>query len=167
MTCDGPRVIEFNVRFGDPEAQVVIPMIAGDLAPALVAAAEGELTGGLTFADVKHVGVVLASRGYPGSGPTGLPIAGLDVASALDDVLVFHSGTTSAPTDAGCGPVNGQNAAAGRTHRTLTAGGRVLTVVGRGPTFADARDRAYGAAETIAFDGMHFRRDIGRKALDA
>lgn len=167
MTCDGPRVIEFNVRFGDPEAQVVIPMIDGPLAPALMAAADGALTAGLSFSPVKHVGVVLASRGYPASGPAGLPISGLDEAAALDDVLVFHAGTSAAPMDAGCGPANGANAAFGRTHRILTAGGRVLTVVGRGPTFDAARARAYAAVDKIGFDGMHVRRDIGRKALDA
>jgi phosphoribosylamine--glycine ligase len=166
MTCDGPRVIEFNVRFGDPEAQVVIPMIDGSLAPALRAAADGGLTGGLSFSSVKHVGVVLASQGYPAAGPTGLPISGLAEASALDDVLVFHAGTSAAPVDAGCGPANGANAAFGRTHRILTAGGRVLTVVGRGPTFEAARARAYAAVDKIAFHGMHLRRDIGRKALD-
>jgi phosphoribosylamine--glycine ligase len=167
MTCDGPRVIEFNVRFGDPEAQVVIPMIDGSLAPALRAAADGGLTGGLSFSAVKHVGVVLASQGYPAAGPTGLPISGLAEASALEDVLVFHAGTSAAPVDAGCGPANGANAAFGRTHRILTAGGRVLTVVGRGPTFGAARARAYAAVDKIAFNGMHLRRDIGRKALDA
>jgi phosphoribosylamine--glycine ligase len=167
MTCDGPRVIEFNVRFGDPEAQVVIPMIDGSLAPALRAAADGGLTGGLSFSAVKHVGVVLASQGYPAAGPTGLPISGLAEASALEDVLVFHAGTSAAPVDAGCGPANGANAAFGRTHRILTAGGRVLTVVGRGPTFEAARARAYAAVDKIAFNGMHLRRDIGRKALDA
>ncbi len=167
MTCAGPRVIEFNVRFGDPEAQVVIPMIDGSLAPALMAAADGALTEGVSFSGVKHVGVVLASQGYPASGPTGLPISGLTEAAALDDVLVFHSGTSAAPMDAGCGPVNGANAAFGRTHRILTAGGRVLTVVGRGPTYEAARTRAYAAVDKIGFNGMHVRRDIGRKALDA
>jgi phosphoribosylamine--glycine ligase len=167
MTCDGPRVIEFNVRFGDPEAQVVIPMIDGPLAPALMAAADGALAGGLSFSPVKHVGVVLASQGYPASGPTGLPVSGLDEAAALEDVLVFHAGTSAAPVEAGCGPANGANAAFGRTHRILTAGGRVLTVVGRGPTFEAARARAYTAVDKIAFDGMHLRRDIGRKAIDA
>ena len=167
MTCAGPRVIEFNVRFGDPEAQVVIPMIDGDLAPSLSAAADGALTTAPAFSAVKHVGVVLASSGYPASGPTGLPISGLDAAATLDDVLVFHAGTTAAPVDAGCGPANGAAAAFGRTHRVLTAGGRVLTVVGRGDTFEAARDRAYAAVDRIAFDGMHYRRDIGRKALTA
>jgi phosphoribosylamine--glycine ligase len=167
MTCDGPRVIEFNVRFGDPEAQVVIPMIDGPLAPSLAAAADGALTGAPSFSTVKHVGVVLASHGYPAAGPTGLPVSGLDEAAALEDVLVFHAGTSAAPVDAGCGPANGVNAAFGRTHRILTAGGRVLTVVGRGPTFEAARARAYAGVDKITFDGMHLRRDIARKAHDA
>jgi phosphoribosylamine--glycine ligase len=166
LTCDGPRVIEFNVRFGDPEAQVVIPMVEGDLAPWLAAAADGALAGAPAFSSSKYVGVVLASAGYPASGPTGLPIAGLEEAAGLDNVLVFHAGTAAAPVEHGCGPANGAAAAFGRSHRVLTAGGRVLTVVGRGATFEAARDRAYAAVDKIAFDGMHYRRDIGRKALD-
>ena len=148
LTCDGPKVIEFNVRFGDPEAQVVIPMIASDLAPRLAAAAEGALDGApIAFRPERHVGVVLASKGYPGAGPSGLPIHGLDDAARLDDVLVFHAGTARRGDD------------------VVTAGGRVLTVVGRGRTFEDAIDRAYAGVSKISFEGMHYRRDIGRKAL--
>lgn len=165
MTCDGPRVIEFNVRFGDPEAQVVIPMIDGDLAPCLAAAADGDLRSAPRFGTMKHVGVVLASRGYPGPGPTGLPIRGLDEAAGMDDVLVFHAGTTSAPVTAGCGRADAAAAGFGRSQQVLTAGGRVLTVVGRGQTYQAAIDRAYGAVSRISFDGMHYRRDIGRKAI--
>lgn len=149
LTCSGPRVIEFNVRFGDPEAQVVIPMIDDDLAPHLAAAADGGLETAPRFGSMKHVGVVLASKGYPGSVPAGLPIRGIDEASRLEDVLVFHAGTTTTGPDR---PV-------------LTAGGRVLTVVGRGASYQSAIDRAYAAAGCISFDGMHYRRDIGRKAL--
>jgi phosphoribosylamine--glycine ligase len=149
LTCDGPKVIEFNVRFGDPEAQVVIPMIADDLAPRLAAAADGALDRTpLAFRPEPHVGVVLASQGYPASGPLGLPIAGLDAAAVLEDVMVFHAGT------------------ARRDSGIVTAGGRVLTVVGRGPTFADAIARAYAGVSKISFAGMHYRTDIGRKALD-
>jgi phosphoribosylamine--glycine ligase len=148
LTCDGPKVIEFNVRFGDPEAQVVIPMIAGDLAPRLAAAADGALDPApLAFRTDTHVGVVLASRGYPASGPTGAPIAGLPAAARLDDVLVFHAGT------------------AYRGGAIVSAGGRVLTVVGRGPKYEDAIERAYAGVSKIRFDGMHYRRDIGAKAL--
>ncbi|HVL66650.1 MAG TPA: phosphoribosylamine--glycine ligase [Vicinamibacterales bacterium] len=166
LTCDGPKVIEFNVRFGDPEAQVVIPMIADDLAPYLAAAADGSLDpSGPRFSPLKHVGIVLASEGYPGTTSTGLPIHGLDEAAALENVLVFHSGTTTAPAAQGCGTAAGVAAAYARTHRVLTAGGRVLTVVGRGDTYERATGRAYDAVRRISFDGMHYRRDIGRKAF--
>jgi phosphoribosylamine--glycine ligase len=165
LTRDGPRVIEFNVRFGDPEAQVVIPMIDEELAPYLVAAADGALVSGPRFRLSPHVGVVLASHGYPGTTRTGDPIAGLDDAGIIDDVLVFHSGTTCLPTVSGCGRADARAAGAGRVQKVLTAGGRVLTVVGRGDTYQAAIDRAYAAVARISFDGMQYRRDIGRKAL--
>jgi phosphoribosylamine--glycine ligase len=165
MTCDGPRVIEFNVRFGDPEAQVVVPMIDDELAPYLAAAADGTLTAAPRFGSMKHVGVVLASKGYPASGPTGVPISGLDAAGRLEDVLVFHAATTAAPVTTGCGPADAAASGSGRAHQTFTAGGRVLTVVGRGPTYETAIGRAYEGVARISFDGMHYRRDIGRKAL--
>ncbi len=150
LTCDGPRVIEFNVRFGDPEAQVVIPTIVGDLAPRLAAAADGALEAApVPFGRAPHVGVVLAAAGYPGPVTGGAAIRGLDEASALDDVLVFHAGTARAG-DA-----------------VITAGGRVLTVVGRGATFEDAIATAYAGVARISFEGMQYRRDIGRKALPA
>jgi phosphoribosylamine--glycine ligase len=148
LTCDGPKVIEFNVRFGDPEAQVVIPSIASDIAPRLAAAADGSLDATpVTFHDDRYVGVVVASKGYPASGPTGIPIAGLDDAARLENVLVFHAGTVR------------------RNGEVATAGGRVLTVVGRGPRYEDAIARAYDGVSRISFDGMHYRSDIGRKAL--
>jgi phosphoribosylamine--glycine ligase len=150
LTCDGPRVIEFNVRFGDPEAQVIIPLIDGDLAPHLAAAAAGQLAPApVPVRSSKNVGVVIASRGYPASGQAGLPISGIENASRVEDVLVFHSGTR---TDM-------QSAA------TVTAGGRVLTVVGTGSTYEDAIDRAYHGVSMIRFDGMQYRKDIGRKAI--
>ena len=150
LTCDGPKVIEFNVRFGDPEAQVVLPAIDGALAPHLVAAAAGRLDATpISFSRDKLVGVVLASRGYPGSGPMGLPIDGLDAAAALEHVTVFHSGTAE------------------RDGRVVTAGGRVLTVVGRGDTFDAAIARAYEGVARIEFEGMQYRRDIGAKARGA
>ena len=152
LTCDGPKVIEFNVRFGDPEAQVVLPLIDDDLTPHLLAAAEGRLLERpLRFSSARHVGVVLASAGYPAATTSGRPITGLDVAAGLDDVLVFHSGTRgSVDVDLGS---------------PVTAGGRVLTVVGMGETFEAAIDRAYSGVSKIKFDGMQYRRDIGRKAL--
>jgi phosphoribosylamine--glycine ligase len=164
LTCSGPRVIEFNVRFGDPEAQVVIPAIDGDLAPFLAAAAEGALGPPPRFSTAKHVGVVVASPGYPATPAIGAPISGLDRAAALDDVLVFHSGTAAAPRTA-AGGRDDLAAASSQPSQILTAGGRVLTVVGRGATFETAIARAYDAVSRISFDGMHYRRDIGRKAL--
>ena len=149
LTCDGPKVIEFNVRFGDPEAQVVLPMIADDLGPYLAAAADGKLQGPPpAFKAERHVGVVMASQGYPGASPTGLPISGLEAAEALEDVLVFHAGTR----------FDG--------NRIVTAGGRVLTVVGRGPSYGVAVGRAYDGVGAIAFEGMHYRRDIGRRVIE-
>jgi phosphoribosylamine--glycine ligase len=149
LTCSGPKVIEFNVRFGDPEAQVVIPMIAEDLAPRLAAAADGALDDRpLAFRPEPHVGVVLASQGYPAAGPVGMPVTGLDAAARLADAFVFHAGT------------------ARQGNAIVTAGGRVLTVVGRGPSFADAIVRAYEGVSKIGFEGMHYRTDIGRKALE-
>ena len=152
LTCEGPKVIEFNVRFGDPEAQVILPLIEDDLAPHLAAAADGRLLDRpLRFGSSRHVGVVLASRGYPGTTSAGETIDGLEDAAALEGVLVFHSGTR------GSGGV--------ATGAPQTAGGRVLTVVGRGPTYEAAIQCAYEGVSKITFDGMQYRRDIGRKAL--
>ncbi len=148
LTESGPRVIEFNVRLGDPEAQVVLPMLRGELAPVLAAAAGGYL-GHSQLAQTRdpHVGVVLASGGYPGAYDTGLPIAGLAAAAALDDVLIFHAGT------------------AVRDDAIVTTGGRVLTVVGRGADMTRAIERAYAAEARITFARKQVRTDIGRKAL--
>ena len=152
LTCEGPKVIEFNVRFGDPEAQVVFPMIDDDLAPHLAAAADGTLLDRpIRFSSRPHVGVVLASAGYPGTTTNGKEISGLADASAIEDVLVFHSGTRGSDGVALGSPE--------------TAGGRVLTIVGRGATYVDAIDRAYQGAARVSFEGMQYRRDIGRKAL--
>jgi phosphoribosylamine---glycine ligase len=153
LTCDGPKVIEFNVRFGDPEAQVVLPRIEGDLAALLAAAADGgldERARGATidFSTDVAVGVVLASANYPGAVTTGAPIRGIEKASAVSGVDVFHAGT------------------ARRDGQLVTSGGRVLTVVGRAATFADAIDRAYDGVSNISFDGMQYRRDIGQKAKE-
>ena len=151
LTQDGPKVIEFNVRFGDPEAQVILPMIAEPLTPILWAAA----TGVMRSARVKlrpeaHIAVVLAASGYPGKVRAGDRIEGLErVAEECPDVQVFHAGVRS----------DGDH--------LVTAGGRVLTVVARGATFAGAIERVYHAVERIHFNGMQYRRDIGRKALAA
>jgi phosphoribosylamine--glycine ligase len=149
LTPDGPKVIEFNVRFGDPEAQVVMPGLEGPLAKVFLAAANGELerAPALEVSRDRYVGVVLASRGYPASAESGRVIHGLERASALPGAHVFHAGTAA---------VDG---------KVVTAGGRVLTVVGRGTTYAEAMSTAYGAVDAISFDGMQCRRDIGRKAI--
>ena len=148
LTADGPQVIEFNARLGDPEAQVVLPMIDEPLLPLLAAAVTRQLRRtGCRIRHEPHVGVVLASGGYPGPYATGQAISGITDAEALDDVLVFQAGTAM------------------REGRLVTAGGRVLTVVGRGPDYRQAIARAYEGVAKIEFDGMQFRRDIGRKAL--
>jgi phosphoribosylamine---glycine ligase len=148
LTADGPKVIEFNVRFGDPEAQVVLPTLDEDLAWLLGEAATGALPSRpARFRREPHVGVVLAAGGYPEAPETGKAIDGLAAASDVPGAVVFHAGTAK------------------REGRLVTAGGRVLTVVGRSTTFKDAIDTAYAAASRIHFDGMQYRRDIGRKAL--
>jgi phosphoribosylamine--glycine ligase len=149
LTSDGPRVIEFNVRFGDPEAQVVLPLIEGSLTDLLRSAAAGGLTSDtVETAPAKSVGVVLASRGYPASAESGRPIHGLAEAAAIDGVTVFHAGTKAAGGE------------------VLTAGGRVLTVVATRPSFSEAIDLAYQAVDKVHFDGVQFRSDIGRRALE-
>jgi phosphoribosylamine--glycine ligase len=148
LTAEGPKVIEFNVRFGDPEAQVVLPMLDEDLSWLLGAAATGALPSrAARFRHEPHVGVVLAAGGYPDAVETGKTIRGVDAAAAVDGALVFHAGTSR------------------KDGQLVTSGGRVLTVVGRGPTYRDAIDVAYRAASHIQFDGRQLRRDIGRKAL--
>ena len=148
LTPDGPKVIEFNVRLGDPEAQVLLPLIEEPLLPLLVAGAAGRLNQtSVRLGCECFAGVVLASRGYPESSQSGQPISGIDNAEAIPGVAVYHAGTSR------------------RDGRIVTAGGRVLTVVGRGEDFAEAIRRAYAGVAQISFDGMQFRRDIGRKAL--
>ena len=146
LTPDGPKVIEFNVRFGDPEAQVVLPLFPVDLAPLLLAAAAGTLPAEpLPRPAGARVGVVLASGGYPGAMKTGYPIEGIAAAQALEGVTVFQAGT------------------ADRDGQVVSSGGRVLTVVGAGPDLRTARDCAYRAVSCISFTDMHFRRDIAAK----
>ncbi|MPZ86533.1 MAG: phosphoribosylamine--glycine ligase [Nitriliruptorales bacterium] len=147
LTPHGPQVLEFNARFGDPETQVVLPRLRSDLAALLAACAHREL-GGIRPPIWDHrpcVGVVLASGGYPGKYPTGLPITGLDEAAAMADVAVFHAGTRRDGED------------------IVTAGGRVLCVSALGDTIEDARARAYQAAACIHFDGVQYRRDIAAR----
>jgi phosphoribosylamine--glycine ligase len=146
LTTDGPKVIEFNVRFGDPEAQVILPLIDEPLLPLLMASARGSLQqAACRLSNRKVVGVVIASRGYPESSESGHPIAGIELAER-EGVRVLQAGTAM------------------RNGQLVTAGGRVLTVVSDGSNFSDAIARAYSGVAKIHFDGMQFRRDIGKKA---
>jgi phosphoribosylamine--glycine ligase len=143
MTADGPRVLEFNVRFGDPETQALLPRWEDDALEVLTAAAEGRLEEGpVRVNDGAAVAVVLAAAGYPGTPRAGDPIAGLEEAAAAG-ADVYHAGTAPGP---------------GGT--IVTAGGRVLAVSARGDGVADARERAYAAAELVTFEGRQMRRDI-------
>jgi phosphoribosylamine--glycine ligase len=147
MTQAGPKVLEFNVRLGDPETQPLMHRMASDFVPALMAAASGELAGvKLEWRSGPSVCVVLASGGYPGAYETGKAIRGIDAAEAAG-ATVFHAGT--------------RMGAAGLE----TAGGRVLGVTAAGQDLARAIDSAYQAARHIRFDGMHYRQDIGRRGL--
>jgi phosphoribosylamine--glycine ligase len=148
LTPEGPKLVEYNVRFGDPEAQVVLPRLTSDLAGLLAAAAAGQVHDAdpPTFDDGAAVTVVLATEGYPERPRTGDPIAGLDRAAAEPGVVVFHAGVAA---------VDGT---------LVTAGGRVLDVVGRGGTIAEARDRAYAAAAHLSWAGMYHRTDIAEEA---
>jgi phosphoribosylamine--glycine ligase len=148
LTPRGPRVLEFNVRFGDPEAQAVLPRIADDLLERLEEAANGALRQrALGVVREGAVTVVLASRGYPASSESGVPIVGLESAAA-DGALVFHAGTAL------------------RDGRVTTAGGRVLAVTALGATLAEARAAAYAAVDCITFDGRQRRTDIALAAAD-
>ncbi|HEY7915660.1 MAG TPA: phosphoribosylamine--glycine ligase [Acidimicrobiales bacterium] len=158
LTADGPKVLEFNVRFGDPETQVVLPRLQGDLAGLLAEAAAGSLVSVPRFADTAAVCVVLASAGYPESPRTGDPIAGLDRAAAVDGVTVFHAGTARAAAADPPGPTAGPT---GEPGAIVTAGGRVLGVTALGETIAAARDRAYRGVSAISWPGMQARSDIG------
>ena len=143
LTADGPKVLEFNARLGDPECQVLMPRLEEDLAVLFAEAAAGGLEAApLRWSDRAAVDVVLASPGYPEAPETGAPITGLEDVARLGDVLVFHAGT--------------RRTAEG----VVTAGGRVLNVVGLGGDRAEARRRAYEAVELVDFPGKRFRRDI-------
>jgi phosphoribosylamine--glycine ligase len=148
LTADGPRVLEFNVRFGDPETQAVLPRLRSDLLELCLAAAEPGGLGGVEadFAGDWAVTVVLASAGYPASSSRGDVIRGLEEAAEIAEVV--HAGTARADGE------------------IVTAGGRVLNVTGLGPTPADARERAYDAAHRIEFDGKQMRSDIAARAVE-
>jgi len=149
LTSEGPKVLEFNARFGDPETQVVLPILDADLAELLDCVAHGHLDECKPIGSRgAAVGVVLASGGYPRAYETGKVIHGLDEVARLDDVIVFHAGT-----------------ARNEEGEIVTAGGRVLTVVGIGPDLAVARERAYAAADLIHFDGLERREDIALREV--
>ena len=143
ITSDGPRVLEFNCRFGDPETQVLLPRMKPDLLPLLEATIDGKIDNySIEWDKRAAVAVVLASAGYPGTYETGKAISGLNEVAKLEDVQVFHAGTKIV------------------ADQVVTAGGRVLAVTALGSTIAAARDRAYAAASRIRFEGCHYRRDI-------
>lgn len=148
LTASGPKVIEFNARFGDPETQVYLPRLENDLVDLLIASATGTLDRiTLRWSSQACVCVVAASGGYPGPITKDKVIEGLDAAAALPDVKVFHAGTAM------------------KNGKIVTSGGRVLGITAWAPTLAEARDRAYAALGKIHFEGMHYRTDIGAKAL--
>ncbi len=148
LTADGPRVLEFNARFGDPETQVYLARLENDLVDLLNASVDGTLAAHeLRWRPQASVCVVLASGGYPGSYPKGRVIKGLDAAARLPDTKVFHAGTARAGDE------------------VVTSGGRVLGVTALGRDLPTARAAAYRAVDQIQFDGMQYRRDIGAKAL--
>jgi phosphoribosylamine--glycine ligase len=149
LTETGPRVVEFNVRFGDPEAEVVLPRLQTDLADLLSEAAAGHLRGEAKFAGDAAVCVVCAAPGYPGDPRRGELIGGIRDAGSVDGVSIFHAGTA----DDGSG--------------LRTAGGRVLAVTALAPTLAEARDRAYESVHQIEFAGMQYRTDIAKRAAAA
>ena len=149
LTNDGPKVLEFNARFGDPETQVILPRLKNDLVEVMLACAEGRLDEvELAWRDEWAVAVVLTSAGYPGSYEKGKVITGIEDAEAVEDVTVYHAGT-----------------AVREDGELVTSGGRVLAVTALGDTFEAARDLAYEACEKIDFEGKTLRRDIGLRAL--
>lgn len=149
LTNDGPKVLEFNARFGDPETQVILPRLKNDLVEVMLACAEGRLDEvELAWRDEWAVAVVLTSAGYPGSYEKGKVITGIEDAEAMEDVTVYHAGT-----------------AVREDGELVTSGGRVLAVTALGDTFEAARDLAYEACEKIDFEGKTLRRDIGLRAL--
>ncbi len=147
LTKKGPKVLEFNVRFGDPECQVLLPRLKGDLVELFLACLDGTLAEAAVDWDPRPaMGVVLAQKGYPGAVPVGRPVRGLD-AIAPEEALVFHGGTRRDGDE------------------IVATGGRVLTVTALGETLREARDRAYAAIERIDPEGFFYRRDIGARAL--
>ncbi|HKV67504.1 MAG TPA: phosphoribosylglycinamide synthetase C domain-containing protein, partial [Gaiellales bacterium] len=150
LTADGPKVIEFNARFGDPETQAILPRTGGDLLALLARSAAGSLAGcEIETVEPACVSVVVASRGYPDSPEVGDPISGIDDAEEIEGVTVFHAGTAM------------------RGDGVQTSGGRVLNVTAVGPDFHTARRRAYLGVDAIRIAGAHHRSDIGLAAQNA
>ncbi len=150
ITESGPKLIEFNVRFGDPENQVLMPRLMSDLLPALLASADGVLANlDLRWHEAAAMTVVMAAQGYPGAYQKGSEIRGLEAAEALDGVVVFHAGTRAGPDGA-----------------VLANGGRVLNVTASAPSIAEARERAYAAVDLIDWPEGFCREDIGWRALE-
>ena len=148
VTEKGPRVLEFNARFGDPETQVIMARMRSDIVPILQGVAEGQLKETkIDWAKEAAVCVVVTARGYPDAPETGDPISGLEALQGLSDVMVFHAAT------------------ARRDDKIVTVGGRVLGVTALGANLDAAVQRAYGAVKKVSFEGMHYRKDIGQKAL--
>ncbi len=148
MTDKGPKVLEYNARFGDPETQVIMTRMRSDIMPVLQGVADGNLKDSkIDWAKEPAVCVVLASKGYPETPETGKPISGLEALKGLSDVVVFHAATDL------------------RDGRTISVGGRVLGVTALGANLETAVERAYQAVGQISFEGMHCRKDIGQKAL--
>jgi phosphoribosylamine--glycine ligase len=149
LTADGPQLIEYNARLGDPETQVLLPRLASDLVPALLAACDGTLDAmSLQWKDQAALTVVMAAKGYPGAVEKGSGIGGLDRAEALNDVIVFHAGTKQ----------DGD--------RILANGGRVLNVTALAPTISEAQAKAYQAVDLIDWPQGFCRRDIGWRAVE-
>jgi phosphoribosylamine--glycine ligase len=145
LTPDGPKVLEFNCRFGDPETQALVPLLESDLAEVALACVESRLDpAGVRWREGACASVVLTAPGYPGTYPKGLPISGLEALSDAGSAVVFHAGT------------------ARQGSQIVTAGGRVLAVSAVGNVLAAALSSAYGAVQHIHFEGMHYRRDIGQ-----
>jgi phosphoribosylamine--glycine ligase len=152
LTKDGPKTLEFNVRFGDPETQAILPRLKSDLLEVMLAVSNQNLSkvtkaGGLSWDKRACVCVVCASGGYPGDYEKGKEISGLEQAAKIKDVVVFHAGTKKSE------------------NKIITSGGRVLGVTGLGNTIKDAIDLTYKAVGKIDFAGMHYRKDIGAKAI--
>lgn len=150
LTPKGPKVIEYNCRFGDPETQVVLPMLKTDLVDIMEAIYDHKLSElNVEWAEGSCACVIMASGGYPLSYPKGIEIKGLDAKGQVDGAQVFHAGTKLADG------------------KFLTSGGRVLGVTAKGLTLNSALEKAYQGVEKITFEGAHFRKDIGQRALKA